>query len=97
MKGYSMHEVGPDLYQLATPIRSILLDGNEINTILDYFREREWEAEIRDAIDQHPEFELEDVEEFVTEVLDEIKGTYEIYGEYHGNIESLVIDMYEEE
>lgn len=98
MKGYSCKEVSPGLYEVKSPNRTVMLEGYEITAILDYFREREWEAGIRDAIDDHPEGDLiENVDSFVEKCLDEIRSSYEIYGEFTKNYKDIVSDMIEEE
>ena len=98
MKGYSCKEVSPGLYEVESPNRTVMLGGYEITAILDYFREREWEAGIRDAIDDHPGGEMiEDVDEFVKTCVDEIRDKYETYGEFAGNYKNIVTDMIEEE
>ena len=91
MKGYSIREVSPGLYELATPIRTMILDGNETNTILDYFREREWENGIRDAIsvECYDEY-VPDVEKLVADCLEEIRSEHEIYGEFNGDYKEVV-------
>ena len=98
MGRYSCKEVSPGLYEVKSPNRTVMLEGYEITAILDYFREREWEDGIRDAIDDHPEGDLiENVDEFVENCLDEIRSRYEIYGEFNGNYKDIVTDMIEEE
>lgn len=97
MKGYSCKEVSPGLYEVKSPNRTVMLEGYEITAILDYCREREWEAGIRDAIDDLPEDDLiENVDEFVESCLDEIRSKYELYGEFNGSYTDIVTDMIEE-
>lgn len=94
MAMYSCKEVSPGLYEVKSPNRTVMLEGYEITAILDYFREREWEDGIRDAINDHPECDLiENVDEFFENCLDEIRSKYEIYGEFNGNYKDIVTDM----
>lgn len=87
----SCREISSGLYEVESSTRTVILDHNEITAILDYFREREWEAGIREAIDNHPENDLiENKEEFVKDCLDEIRSRYEIYGKFNGDYEDIV-------
>ena len=96
---YECIQIAPALYEVRGPEGAKTLTGYEVTAILDYFREQGWESQVREAIELHPEYEIDDEDAFVEECMDEIRSKYEIYGEFNRDIEGIVIDhyMYKEE
>lgn len=83
-KNCTCREVAPGIFEVKTPVRTIMLDGREINAILEFFKERRWESGLRNAIAEYIDDDISDerLEEMVAEGLDEIRSREENYGEF---------------
>lgn len=96
MAKYECIQIGRALYEVRSPFGTkTLLTGYEVKAILDYFREQEWKAGIEDVIAMG-DYEINDMESFVDDCMDEIRNKCEIYGEFTGEIKDIVDDMYAE-